>query len=91
MRIINDLRPVTVASDGAREIDGVVRVRGIDATAGDRGVRFERRVPVAIIVRDAGGVRRMTLPEQHTNALAFIAAPLAAFAISQAFRRRQKR
>lgn len=90
MRIINDLSPITVSSDARRTIDAVVRVRGVDATAGGRGVRAEQHTPVAIIVRDEHGVRRIALPQHSSHTLAFLAAPVAAFALIRAMKWRQR-
>ncbi len=90
MRIINDLAPVTISSGATRTIDAVVCVRGIDVTAGGRGLRIEQRAPVAVIVSDARGVRRQALPEHSSSLLAFLAAPIAAFALVQALKGRQR-
>lgn len=93
MPIINELREVTIDSDGRRVIEAVVRVRGFALSSGERRVRIERQEPVALLVREADTTRRLALPAAP-NSLATLAviagAPLVAHLSRRLFRRRSR-
>jgi hypothetical protein len=85
MRLLNELREVRIAS-GRREVDGVIRVRGIDLTADGRGVMLARHEPVAVIVREAGAIERVSLAPHAMKSSALIAivgAPIVARVIAR--------
>lgn len=82
MRLINELRTVTIHASATRRVAAIVRVQGIDLRFGGRGLLYERREPSAILVRDPDKVRRVALqPERASGrALVFLATPLLAMA-----------
>lgn len=93
MRLLNELHEVRIAS-GRREVDGVVRVRGIDLTAEGRGVVLARHEPVAVIVREAGVIERVSLAPHAINSSALIAivgAPIVARVIARLMSSRRSR
>lgn len=82
LRIINKLQRVSIHSSPRRDLAALVRVRGLDLRAGDRGVVFGSRQPTAILVREPNRVRRVALepPRDVPRTLAFVGAPLLAMA-----------
>jgi len=90
MRRLDDVHTVTISTAGGRTVEGQVRVRGIDARAGGHGVRFERREPVSLLIREGGSLRRVALPPPQRGPLAiWIAAPLAALIARRLVARRR--
>jgi hypothetical protein len=93
MRLLNELQEVRIAS-GRREVDGVVRVRGIDLTAEGRGVVLARHEPVAVIVREAGVIERVSLAPHAINSsapIAIVGAPIVARVIARLMSSRRSR
>jgi hypothetical protein len=88
MRFIREERLVPLVRGGARELDGVVRVRGLEAerswrtapASGHDETRIERHEPVAVIVREDGGERRIAMPQpaQPPPLIAYAAGPVLA-------------
>jgi len=93
MKVRNDLQTVTIAARDGWTVEGVTRARTFDARVAGRGWVFAQREPVAVIVRDGGGVRRATLRERDEApwVAAFVAAPLVYLAIRRSMRKRGKR
>jgi hypothetical protein len=90
MRRVDELRTVTISTAAGRTVEGQVRVRGIDARAGGRGFRLERREPVSVLIRENGSLRRVALPRPERRALAiWIAAPVAALIARRIVARRR--
>ena len=86
MTLLNDLRRQRVAYAQGRTVDGEVRVRGLDLHVAGRSIVVERRVPVAVVVMDGGRESRYRLPrEPGIPAVAFVAAPIAAFVVARIF------
>ena len=54
---------MALASDARRTVEGRVRVEGLDARAGERGVLIERHRPISIVVREAGQERELAIRE----------------------------
>ena len=79
MQLVRDEYTVEVARDATRTVEGVVRVRGLDARVAGRGGVIEWRDPHAVIVRDGGRVTRLTVPVQQRAGmlLAFVLVPVA--------------
>jgi len=91
MRLVRDEYTVEVARDMTRTVEGVVRVRGIDARVAGRGVVVERRDPQAVIVRDGGRVTRLTIPPSQRAGmlLAFALVPVAGMFVRSALASRR--
>ncbi len=86
MRLLNELRTVTLSDTPERRIEAVVRVRGVDLRdAESRGVHVERQEPVQVVVRQADAVRWLNLPPREgARTLAmWVAAPIAARALAR--------
>ncbi len=93
MRLINELRNEPIATSGSRDVEALVQVRGIDAghMFGRSDVRFERHTPVAVVVREAGAIRRLTLPTAPTFHPIAIVAPVAAYLLARSLTKGPKR
>ncbi|MEX2247235.1 MAG: hypothetical protein WEC75_11160 [Dehalococcoidia bacterium] len=89
MDVANDLRTVTISSSDSRTVEGVARVRRIDARARGRGLVIEQHEPIAVVVHEAGSVRRIALPQASGESFgaAIVAAPLVYFALRLLMRR----
>lgn len=86
MRLLNELRTVTLSDTPERRIEAVVRVRGLDLRdAASRGLHMEQQEPVQVVVREADTVRWLNLPPREgVRTLAmFLAAPIAARALTR--------
>jgi hypothetical protein len=99
MRILNQTRTVVLSSTPWRTVEARVRVRGIDVSTAfpramralmgiaedRRGIHVERKDPVEVIVREAGTERRHRIagPSESGMAMLFVAAPIAARAITR--------
>ena len=68
---------------------GLVRRRGLRFGEGGRAFGFERRTPVAIVVPDGPGERRVELPVSRFNPLPLIA-PVAGYLVVRAILHRRK-
>ena len=88
MKIRNDLTTVVISRAPHRTLEGVMRVRSLDARIGGRGLVVHQQEPVAVVVRDGAGVRRATLRERPN--VSFTAAFLAAPALYMIVRRMVK-
>jgi hypothetical protein len=87
MQITREDVAVPVARDASRSVDGVVRVRGIDATVAGRGAIIQWREPHAVVVRDGDRVTRLAVPatDRAGMLVAFVLAPVASYLLSKAF------
>lgn len=87
MKLTNEHQHVPITVPDGRTVEGIVHVRGIDLRVRGRGVVFERRTPVAAIVRTQDALRRVAIEEQQGGPswTLVLAAPIAAFALAAAF------
>ena len=88
MRLINELRNEPIAISGAREVEELVHVRGFD---GGERLRFECHTPTAVVVRESGTIRRLTLPESPRVHPLAIAAPVAVYLLARTMTKSTKR
>lgn len=88
VRLINELRNEPIATDDARDVEALVHVRGFD---GGERLRFERHTPTAVVVRQSGTIRRLTLPEAPRIHPVAIVAPVAAYLIARTLTHSTKR
>ena len=87
MKLTNEHQRVPIAVPDGRAVEGIVHVRGIDLRVRGRGVVFERRTPVAAVVRTRDALRRVAIESPRGRSwLLGLAAPLASFAIATAAR-----
>ena len=88
MRLLHETRTVTLSRTPHRTVEALVRVRGIDIRAGRGGLHFERREPVAVVVRESGEERRHGIapPPGIGMAAIAIATPIVAGAIAGRFK-----
>ncbi|HXK33414.1 MAG TPA: hypothetical protein VNM91_05280 [Dehalococcoidia bacterium] len=86
---MNRIIDVPIHADGRRRVIGEVLVRGVEAPG---RVAVGTRTPVGVRVEDAGGVRHtgMPRPVDGGSMLLVLAAPLLAFAVAAAIRRRRR-
>ena len=94
MRLLNELRTVTLSDTPDRRVEAVVRVRGLDLRGrAARGLHVEQREPVQVVVREADTVRWLNLPPgEGARALAmFVAAPIAARALTRILKPRRSK
>jgi hypothetical protein len=93
MRRINEDRTATLHASASGTVEGVMHVRGFDATAHRRGARFERRYAGAVTVRRGGDVRVIAIPRKADagRRLIILAMPLAALVIGHLSRRGRTR
>jgi len=75
VRVRNELQNVSVSEQHGRAVEGVIRVRGLDARVDGRGFVYEQQQPIGVVVRTQSGVQRLALP--RSNALPGVAAALA--------------
>jgi hypothetical protein len=93
VRLRNELHNVSVSDGRGHSVEGVVRVRGLDARVNGRGFVLERRQPVGVVVHTASGMQRMALPRSDATAgvAAVIAGPLLFLAIKRFFKKGRRR
>lgn len=93
VRVRNELQNVSVSGGRGRSVEGVVRVRGVDARVNGRGFVLERRQPVGVVVHTSSGMQRLTLPRQDatTGIAAVLAGPLLFLATKRYFRKGRRR
>jgi hypothetical protein len=93
MRRINEDRTATLHVRDGLVVDGVMHVRGFDATVGGRGPRFERRYAGTVTVRRGGEVRVVSVPRDGDGMrpLIMLAMPVAALVIGRLARRGRTR
>jgi hypothetical protein len=85
----NELHNVKVSDRRGRTVEGIVRVRGIDARVAGKGFVFEQQVPVGVMVHTHSGVQRIAVPRYDAGrglALA-LAAPVLFLATKGFFRK----
>jgi hypothetical protein len=87
MKITNEHQHVPISVPDGRTVEGIVHVRGIDLRVHGRGVVFERRTPVAAVMRTHHALRRLAIEDQRHGPtwLMALAAPVAAFAVAAIF------
>jgi hypothetical protein len=85
MHILNERRTVALDRRPDRVVEGTLRIRGLDAMVGTRGVRIERRTAEWVAIRHGDNVRTMALPPSQRGRrwLTMIAFPAAAFALTR--------
>jgi hypothetical protein len=86
MRLINEVRRYSLSA-GAHAGEAAVRVRGIDARVGGRGVTVERHEPLDVTI--AG--RAYPLPTSRGMGAAFALMPVAAFVLGRLLKRKEPR
>jgi hypothetical protein len=88
MRIINETRTVPLTSSHDVTVEGLVRVRGLDARAVGRGFVYERHAPQAIAMVRAGSTQVQKLPRDGAlrRAVALIAVPALALLLRRLLR-----
>ncbi len=88
-----ETRTIRLATDALRSVEGRVRVEGVDARAGGRGVLFERHRPVSVVVREAGSERELAIGEPAWGARPWLllAAPAAALFVRAVVRERRSK
>jgi hypothetical protein len=93
VKLRNELQNVRVSDRNGRAVEGVVRVRGVEARLGARGVVVEMQEPVAVVVHTPSGVQRLALPRYDAlpRAAAAIAGPALFLAARQFFRKGRRR
>jgi hypothetical protein len=91
MRVRNEVRRVHIATLPGREVDALVRVRGIDATAGGQGVVAGSEDPLALIVRTPEGERRMQIETRQPPVAAIAVVPVLAYTLGRFIVRRRRR
>ncbi len=89
MRILNETRTAAVAYARGRRIEAIVRVRGVDARAGDRGSSYQRHEPRAIILRGEDDIARFAIPGHSMNVVGAVA-PVAIYLLSRALVKRRR-
>jgi hypothetical protein len=99
VRFINEVERVRLGRINGHEVEGVVRVRGIDVESGRlhrptaRWVARHRLVshePVAVVVRDAAGERTLPFAETHPRDLRLLVGlmPVAAWTVTRLLKKR---
>jgi hypothetical protein len=93
VKLRNELHNVSISDGRDRFVEGVVRVRGIDAFVAGRGLRIEQRDPVAVVVQTSTGVQRHALPryDAFPSVAAAIAGPALFLATKRFFRKGRRR
>jgi hypothetical protein len=93
VKLRNELQTIRVTTAGDRTVEGVVRVRGVDARVGRRGFIVERQTPVAVVVHTHAGVRRLALPRYDavTGVAAALAGPMLFLATKRYFWKGRRR
>jgi hypothetical protein len=86
----NELQRVPLLRDDRREVAGLVRVRGIDARAGQQGFVALNETPVAVVVREGATERKIPLAQREPPFAALAAAPVAAFVAMKLLMRRKR-
>jgi hypothetical protein len=94
MRLLNELRTVTISETAGRRVEAVVRVRGVDLRDVEaQGLHVEQQEPMQVVVREADTVRWLNLPpKEGARTLAmFVAAPIAARVLARMLKARRSR
>jgi hypothetical protein len=93
VKLRNELHNTIVSDKEGRPVEGVVRVRGIDARVHGRGFVFEQQQPVAVVVQTPNGVQRLAIPSYDAlpGIAAAIAAPALFLATKRMFRKGRRR
>ena len=93
MKLRNELHTVPVHARGDLDVEGVVRVRGIDARVRGRGFVFETRQPAGVVVHTRAGVQRRSIPafDARPGALMALAGPMLFVASKRYFRKGRRR
>ena len=84
MRLINDVRHYSVKA-GARDARATVRVRGIDARVGGRGLVIQQHEPLAFALDGA----TYRLPTPVGTGIAFALVPVAAMILRRMLIRKE--
>ena len=89
MKLRNELQTVPVKGSGDIGVEGVVRVRGIDARVRGRGFVYESQTPLGVVVNTRAGVQRLSLPRDAAlpGAAFALAGPLMFLAAKRMFRK----
>ena len=89
MKLRNEVQTVPVEGRDDLGVEGVVRLRGIDARVRGRGFVYETRQPVGVVVRTRAGVQRLSLPRDNAlpGAAIALAGPLLFLTTKRLFRK----
>jgi hypothetical protein len=92
VKLRNELQNVVVAAGHGRSVEGIVRVRGIDARVDGKGFVFEEQVPVGVVVRTHSGMQRITVPryDAFPGIAVALAGPALYLAAKRFFRKGRK-
>jgi hypothetical protein len=91
MKIQRETRRVPLMSAPGRQVDGVVRTRGIDARARGQGFIFARQEPIAVIVRTDHGERTIPVHSRDGPPMALAVVPVAAYVAGRIWMRQRRR
>jgi hypothetical protein len=94
VRLVNEVRTVTLALTDDREVAARVRVRGIDARVGRQGFVALSQEPLAVVVREHRRERRIRLggsPIAAAGGALAAAAPVVAYLACRGWYRKQRR
>jgi hypothetical protein len=87
MHILDERRTVVLDRRSDRVVAGTLRIRGLNAMVGTRGVHIERRSPESLAIQHGDDLETMPVPSssQGHRWLTMIAFPAAAFAVTRLF------
>jgi hypothetical protein len=82
MKLTDEHQHIPIPVADGRTVEGIVHVRGVDLRVRGRGVVFERRTPVAAVVRTRDALRRLAIEERRGPPWTLaVAAPLVSLII----------
>lgn len=91
MRLRNEVRRVHIATMPGREVEALVRVRGIDARAAGRRFVAGSEDPMTLIVRGPEGEVRTSLGTRPPPSAVIAIAPVLAYTIGRFIVRKRRR
>ena len=93
MRVHSELQNVRIADGPGRTVEGIVRVREVDARVHGRGFVYQRQQPIGVVVHTRSEVQRVALPRNgaFASAAAALAGPVLFLATKRFFRKGRRR
>jgi len=89
LRVLNEIEHTILAETPGGHVEGVVRVRGFEASGAGRSFGYRRHEPEAVVIRGEDDLRRLPI-DGKPSGLPLVALPIAVYLAARLLLRRRR-